>query len=181
MISISFFKPSAIQGHTLHLRCQLDNSFIFWKAIQFKNFISELIWIELKSDEISAMSIHFDNSTIIFCFYTNSTPKTIIYCFKNINCSFSNNNMVFWWFELGWLHCPRLVFIIKGQIQHIFSRRELQITRGNFDYCSINGFLNATWFFQKLLKISLQHCDSRFKSCLFICLCKCCQAPSPSP
>ena len=139
------------------------------------------IWIELKSDEIIARSIHFDNSMIISRFYTNSTPKTIIYCFKNINCSFSNNNMVFWWFELGWLHCPRLVFIIKGQIQHIFSRRELQITRGNFDYCSINGFLNATWFFQKLPKISFQHCDSRFKSCLFICLCKCCQAPSPSP
>ena len=62
-------KPLAIQGHTLNWRCQFDKEF-FWKPIQFNNFISELNWIESKSDDIITMSIHFDNFLIISHFYT---------------------------------------------------------------------------------------------------------------
>ena len=56
----------------------------FLKAIQFNNFILALNWIVSKGDEIIAMSIHFENFPIISHFYTNSTSKRIIDCFKSI-------------------------------------------------------------------------------------------------
>ena len=65
-----------------------DNSMtkcFFDKPIQFNNFILELNWIESRGDEIIAMSIHFENFLIISHFYTNSTSKMIIDCFKSIN------------------------------------------------------------------------------------------------
>ena len=54
------------------------------KPIQLNIFILELNWIESRGDEIIAMSIHFENFPIISRFYTSSTSKTIIDCYKNI-------------------------------------------------------------------------------------------------
>ena len=58
-------------------------SIFFEKAIQFNNFILDLNWIESKGEEIFTMLIHFKNFPIISLFYTNSTSKTIIDCFKS--------------------------------------------------------------------------------------------------
>ena len=55
-------RPLANQGHTSNWRCQFDNNFFCWKGnsiILFQN------WIESKSDEIIAMSIHFNNFPIL--------------------------------------------------------------------------------------------------------------------
>ena len=57
------------------------DAFLFKR--QFNSIILFQNWIESKSNKIIAMSIYFDNFTIISCFHTNSTSKTIIYCFKS--------------------------------------------------------------------------------------------------
>ena len=45
------------------------SNFFFKKAIQFENFDSFFIWIELKAENIIALSIHFENFSILYHFY----------------------------------------------------------------------------------------------------------------
>ena len=79
-MSLGSYLPSAIQGHTLNWHCQFN--IFFWKAIQFNNFILDLIFFQSKIHEFLAMLILFDNFLTINQF---SNSKMIIYCFKSIN------------------------------------------------------------------------------------------------
>ena len=83
LIEVTFGGSGSCIKLTLSIRCQ--NFFLKCNSIQY--FFSDLNRSESESNEIIAMSIHFNNFPIISCFYTNCTSKPRIYCFRSKNQS----------------------------------------------------------------------------------------------
>ena len=113
-------------------------------------------WIETKNDQIIFIPIHFNNFTIISCFYTNSTSKRIIYCFKSIIWAIT---IIFWWFFGGPLHRPRLTNIHGNLDKEVFEDHlESTLLPSKVSQQGANiliYFISGFWILVKIHKVIL--------------------------